>query len=130
MQTARSQRIALIGGIVALVAVVAGGAWWWSIRPSEARQVVFTVPPGTVNRMAAGEPVNILPGTIDIVLDQQDTLVIRNEDTQPIQIGPYKIQPGQQFSQRFYNPGTFDLLCSVHESERLRIVVRRTAGAT
>ena len=72
-------------------------------------------------RLAAGEQVEVLPQTI--TLRRNDTLVIRNDDTQPVQIGPFPIAPGQRFVQQYVDAGTIDLVCSVHQGERLRIVV-------
>ncbi len=118
-------RVALV--ILALVAVgVAGsGIWYENQRRSAERYLVFTVPPGSVARLAAGEPLEILPQTIELSLQGKDTLVIRNEDVQSIQVGPFKIDPGQQFEQRYYNPGVYELICTLHQSQRLRIVVSR-----
>ena len=114
------RRIVTIGAIVILVVALAVGlGWWWSAR--RGREVVFAVPPGTVARLAAGEKVEVLPRTI--VLKRNDTLVIRNDDTQPVQIGPFPIAPGQRFVQQYADAGTIDLVCSVHQGERLRIVV-------
>lgn len=90
---------------------------------AETRQLVFVIPPGTVARQAAGEQVSILPDTITLTLGQRDTLVIRNDDSQPVQIGPFKIAPGQRFEQQYFNRGTFDLVCTLHQTQRLKIVI-------
>ncbi len=118
-------RVALV--ILALVAIsgVGAGFWYENQQRNASRVLVFTVPPGSVARLAAGEQLEILPQTIELSLRGKDTLVIRNEDVQPIQVGPFKIDPGQQFEQRYYNPGTYELVCTLHESQRLRIVVSR-----
>lgn len=91
---------------------------------AEARQLVFVIPPGTVARQAAGEQVSILPDTITLTLGQRDTLVIRNDDSQPVQIGPFKIAPGQRFEQQYFNRGTFDLVCTLHQTQRLKVVIQ------
>jgi hypothetical protein len=118
-----SRRTALAGAL-ALLLLASGVAAWWLSGPSEAeRQVVYAVPPGTAARLAAGESVEVLPSTIELTLNQRDILIIRNDDTQPVQIGPFKIEPGQRFVQQYYNRGTYDLVCSIHASQRLRIVV-------
>jgi hypothetical protein len=119
----RRQQIWL--GLGLLVFVVAMLALSLLPRFGEGRAMVFSVPPGTAARQAAGETVTIFPQTINLKLDQQDTLIIRNDDSVPVTVGPFKIEPGQRFVQRYTNPGTFDLLCSVHGGERLRIVVER-----
>jgi hypothetical protein len=114
----------MLAGALALLILALGGAAWWLSGPSEtARQVIYTVPPGTAARLAAGENVEVLPPTISLTLNQHDILIIRNDDTQPVQIGPFKIEPGQRFVQRYYNRGAYDLVCSIHASQRLRIIV-------
>ena len=114
------RRRALIGAaLVVLVALAASLAWWWSAQ--RGREVVFAVPPGTVARLAAGESLQVLPQTI--MLKRNDTLVIRNDDTELVQIGPFPVAPGQRFVQQYVDAGTIDLVCSVHPGERLRIVV-------
>lgn len=114
------RRIVVVGAaLIAVVALAAGLVWWWNAQ--RGREVVFAVPPGTVARLAAGERVEVLPQTI--TLRRNDTLVIRNDDTQPVQIGPFPIAPGQRFVQQYVDAGTIDLVCSVHQGERLRIVV-------
>lgn len=110
---------------IALLAVLATTGYWWTQQANAARELVFAIPAGTGAKLAAGEHVDVLPRTIAIDLSRENTLVIRNEDSEPVTIGPYRIEPGQRFSQRFYNAGTFDLLCSVHGGEPLRIVVQR-----
>jgi hypothetical protein len=118
-------RVALVF-LALLAAGIAGtGVWYEHQRRNAERYLVFTVPPGSVARLASGEQLDILPQTIELSLRGKDTLVIRNEDVQPIQVGPFKIDPGQQFEQRYYNPGVYELICTLHQSQRLRIVVSR-----
>ncbi len=108
-------------------------AWLWALLlaallggcagDAEARKQVFVIPQGTVARQAAGEQVSVLPETIRLKLGEKDTLVIRNDDSQPVQIGPFKIGPGQRYEQQYYNRGTFDLVCTLHASQNLKIVI-------
>lgn len=123
-----SKRSALVVGLAALVLLaVSGAVWWWNTQHSS-RELVFAIPPGTAARQAAGERVEVFPATITLALDRYDTLVIRNDDTQAVTIGPFRVEPGQRFTQRYYNPGTFDLLCTIHQGQRLRIIVQRTGS--
>ena len=121
----RMPRPTLVAAAVALLAILVTTGYWWTSRADSSRELMFTIPAGTGAKLAAGEKVDVLPQTIAIDLSEENTLVIHNADSEPVTIGPYKIEPGQRFSQRFYNPGTFDLLCSVHGGEPLRIVVQR-----
>lgn len=123
MRTPLARRaIGAVALAVALLAALAG-VWWWRGPSEAARQVVYAVPPGTAARLAAGQAVEVLPATINLTLNQHDILVIRNDDTQPVQIGPFTIDPGQRFVQRYYNRGTYELLCTIHADQRLRVIV-------
>jgi plastocyanin len=84
---------------------------------------VYSVPAGTIERLANGEDVAVLPQQIKLTLGVADILVIRNDDTQPMQVGPFKVEPGQSFTQQYYNRGTYALVCSIHRGEQLQIVV-------
>ncbi|NOK62622.1 MAG: hypothetical protein GFH27_549333n110 [Chloroflexi bacterium AL-W] len=110
--------------IVLLLLVGVGGLWWWNDQRTEARQLVYTIPQGTMDRVIAGEDVTVLPDTINLTVGHKDILIIHNEDTQPIDIGTFRLAPGQQYRQQFFNPGTFELLCSVHADQQLRIEVQ------
>jgi hypothetical protein len=112
----------LRGGLLLIVLVSAG--WWAWDSFEQRRQVVYVIPAGTSAQIASGASVSVLPTTIELERNVRDTLVIRNDDTQPLQIGPYLVAPGQRFVQRYPNRGTFDLLCSIHPSQRMRVIVR------
>lgn len=115
--------------LTALAALGVLGAVFVLAPRTADREALFVVPPGTVARLAAGEKIQILPQTVELVLGERDVLIIRNEDTQSIVVGPFKIAPGQQFRQQYRNAGIFDLMCTLHESERLRVLVRRPGEA-
>jgi hypothetical protein len=113
----------LVAACVGLfIGLFIGGLWLWD---RQARELVFAIPPGTAARQSAGEEVAIFPPMIAIDLNRQDTLVIRNDDSVPVTVGPFRVEPGQRFVQRYRSPGTFELLCSAHGGETLRIVVTR-----
>jgi plastocyanin len=112
------RRLLPLSLLAGLILLGIGVIWWQHQRPHE---VVFAVPPGTVARQAAGTAISVLPATI--TLQQNDVLIIRNDDTVPVQIGPFPIMPGQRFVQQYFNAGTYDLVCTIHQGQRLRIVV-------
>ncbi len=111
--------------VLATIAIIGiGGFFLWQTTTDRQRQLIFEIPPGTADRIAAGEAVNIFPSTIMIDLRQKDTLVIYNNDSEEVTIGPFKIVPGQRLVQRYWSPGVYELICSVHPGEQLRIVVQ------
>ena len=99
----------------------------WALYAADRRQrtLVYTIPVGTAERLAAGESISVFPPEIRLSLARQDTLVIRNEDLEAVTIGPFRIAPGQQFRQQYWSPGTYELMCSIHLTEQVRIVVER-----
>lgn len=115
------KQLLLLVGLATVL--VAGGLWSWQQREIN-RQVVFMVPAGYAKQKAGGVAPPILPETIELVRGVRDTLIIVNQDTEAIQVGPYLVAPGQRFTQRYASRGTFDLICSIHESERMRVIVR------
>ena len=121
-------RWVLVGfGVVVIVGIVAVNfAGWqqaWRESREATRQLVYVVPEGTTAKLGAGQAVNVLPGTVELQIGGQDTLIIRNEDIFPIDIGGVKIDTGQSYIQQFTVPGTFDLVCSVHTSDKIRFIV-------
>ncbi|MDL1896821.1 hypothetical protein FBQ82_11130 [Anaerolineae bacterium CFX7] len=121
-------RWALIAlGVIFIVGIgvmnLAGWQQTWRATRQATRQVVYVVPEGTAAQLGAGQAVNVLPGTVELEIGAQDTLVIRNEDALPIEIGGMRIEPGQAYIQQFTAPGVFDLVCSVHSADRIRVIV-------
>lgn len=84
--------------------------------------IVVDVPPGTAERVAAGERVELLPRTLEVSVG--DRLEIHNRDDVVHQVGPYDVAAGQSLAQTFTAPGTIEGLCTLHESGQVTIVVR------
>jgi len=106
-------------GIAALALVVIAGL---AVVAAQPRDVAFVVPPGTASLVAGGVNADVLPAIISLRVG--DLLVIRNDDDQPAQVGPFRIDPGQKLEHRYQTPGQYDLVCTLHPSGQLRIVVR------
>ena len=121
MNSWKPSRWLLILAIIGLFTLAGAIIYQWY---GQQRQVVYVVPAGTAARIAAGEHVDVLPQTIELERGVRDTLVIRNDDTQTMQVGPYLIAPGQSYTQRYNSRGTFDMLCTVHPSQQLRVIVK------
>jgi hypothetical protein len=87
------------------------------------RELVYVVPQGTQTRLGQGAGGSILPDTMELTLGKQDTLVIRNEDLYPIEVGGVLLHPGQAYRQTYTRAGTFDLVCSVHSGSKIQVIV-------
>lgn len=120
----RAQWAVLVGVCVALALALLGCAPTSQAAKQAEREVVYAIQPGTAARQNAGEKVSFLPPTINMRLGQKDVLVIRNDDADPITIDSVRVMPGQRVTQRFYNKGTFELVCSNDSHmEKVKIVV-------
>ncbi len=90
----------------------------------DSRQAVYVIQPGSAGRLAKGEAVSMLPSPITLNLGKADVLVLQNDDSEPVTIEGIKLAPGQRATQRFYTPGTFELVCAgAGHAETIRIIV-------
>ena len=87
------------------------------------RELVYVVPKGTIEKLGLGAGGSILPDKMELTLGGQDTLVIRNEDLYPIEVGGVLLHPGQSYRQKYTRAGTYDLICSVHTGDKIQIIV-------
>lgn len=91
--------------------------------PTGSRDEVHEIPPGTWAHRRAGEPQEIFPDRIRLVLGVNDVLILRNHDEVPHQFGPALLMPGQSFRLPFSIPSEFQFACTAHASGQLVIVV-------
>lgn len=101
-----------------------GFAWWYEQEHVSQHEVLFIVPKGTVIRQANGDGM-MVPQRITLTIGKRDTLIIRNDDVWPAQIGPFRLQPGQRIIQRFRTPGMVEFECStMYHTEQLTVMVQ------
>jgi hypothetical protein len=82
----------------------------------------YTIEPGTAARVAAGLPIAaILPARLATRVGE--TLVVANADTTSHVLGPFVLQPGQSWSQRFALAGEYPMTCSLYPNTDLVIAV-------
>lgn len=84
---------------------------------------VFDIPNGTWSRRMAGDPVEILPDEIRMVLGVRDILVLKNSDSVPQIFGPTLMMPGQSFRLPFVMASEYQFACSAHASGQMTIIV-------
>lgn len=63
------------------------------------------------------------PDVITLTIGLSDTLRITNADREPSRVGPYKIDPGVTYRQRFKEPGRFEIECTEDAADSLTVVV-------
>jgi len=74
---------------------------------------VYTIPPGTADRVARGLPVDdVLPSRIETRVGR--ALVVHNDDTTDHVFGPMVLAPGQRWERRFAVPGDYALTCTLY----------------
>ena len=83
-------------------------------RPAAERELLYAIPKGAGAR-AGSDSRFVLPSTVRLVLGVRDILVLRNDDTVPMQIGPLRLAPGQSYRLPFHQPGALQLACSFHQ---------------
>jgi len=116
--------LVIVAGVLALLY---GASWKWENDHSKEHEITFIVPPGTAVLQANGKDDLMLPKQIGLVAGEYDTLIIRNLDSFPVRIGPFKLEAGQQYRQRFRNAGEVQLICTtMYHEEQMKIVVMET----
>lgn len=76
--------------------------------------VDYLIPPGTADRIAAGEEVEIVPQ--ELVMNVGESIRIVNEDEVGHVVGVFYVGAGETLTQRFDSPGELSGECSVHPS--------------
>ena len=74
----------------------------------------FLIPPGTADRIAAGQIVEIVPA--ELVVQVGDAIRIVNNDTEDHVVGVFFVASGETLTQRFNSEGVLEGECSVHPS--------------
>lgn len=88
-----------------------------------AQELTYVIPRGTITNIGLGAASSVLPNQVELTVGEQDTLIIKNEDLYPFDVGGMVLHPGQSYRQQFTRPGTYDLACSVHSADRIRVIV-------
>jgi plastocyanin len=88
---------------------------------AEAATYEFVIPPGAGEALDAGEPLEILPGTLEVTVGE--TISIVNDDDRGHNVGPFFVGAGETLTQRFSSPGEFVGVCTVHPSGQLVLIV-------
>jgi plastocyanin len=74
----------------------------------------YVIPPGTADRIAAGEEVEIVPQ--ELVMNVGESIRIVNDDEVGHIVGVFYVGAGETLTQRFDSAGELSGECSVHPS--------------
>lgn len=120
---ARGWGIPVLLALVCIVCAVVIGAAATSLLDGgdDPETITYTVPEGTSEKLFFGETVEIMP--TEVLLDVGDTLVIRNEDSQTMAVGPFTVRGGETLEQTFSRPQTLVGECSLSGTGEIRLVV-------
>lgn len=121
----RRARRGVIGGGLVVLALASGALAWAAFAPLtvDSHDALFEIPHGTFARRMAGDPAEILPGTIHLTLGLNDVLLLKNLDEVPQVFGPALIMPGQSFRLPFEQASTYSFACSAHASGQMEVIV-------
>ena len=110
-------RQAWVGGVFALIVLVAGGAAWAGLVPGtfHASQKGQAFRPGELT-ISRGD-------TIEIVNDDGDILHHAYIESSTFSFDSGDQEPGTTVSIRFTVAGSFNVLCGIHPKMRLRVQV-------
>jgi hypothetical protein len=90
--------------------------------------VELVIPPGTGARVARGEADSTLPSSMVFVVG--DTLLVKNEDSIPHQLGPLFIPPGSSTSMNLNLEQDYAFVCSFQPSKYLGLSVQSPLNLT
>lgn len=127
---------ARVAGMVSLAILIVAGGVFLLLRSSahhgpgavlvdneQSATHSYTIPPGTFDAIARGEPVSILPAEMDLHVG--DSVRVRNDDSHSSVVGPFYIDAHSVMTQRFTSKGTYSGLCTVHPSGKIEIHVTK-----
>ena len=83
--------------------------------------VTFLIPPGTQERLDAGEEAVDFPS--EIAINVGDTIVIENQDDAVHAFGPFTILPHTTLTKRFETAKVYENTCTFHQNKKMKLVV-------
>lgn len=116
----------LLAAAVVVVALLAGVTTdWFGLASKADPGLLFVIPAGsaeTLERPSIDSAIAI-PTKIRFGPDEAAVITIRNEDTVAHRAGPFVIDAGQTFIQRFPDPGEYPIACAVDPAESVVVTV-------
>jgi plastocyanin len=110
---------ALVAGLAVAVLALTGTACGAVDDGPRTQEIV--IPFGTTEKLGKGEVVDVMPAELRFRVG--DTLRIRNEDAAVQVVGPYRVDPGEEFELTYGAPGRYEGMCALTKDERYEIVI-------
>ena len=114
----RTLLLYLLGGLLIAVIPVVVSRF---VDQPDGEAYTIDIPPGTAERLAAGEDVEIVPDELEFKL--RDLLIIVNRDSVKHPIGPFEVGPGETSEHTFGEAAAFNSYCSLHPAGSIRISI-------
>lgn len=118
--------IGFLGAALAVVALLVGVTTdWFGLGSKEDPGLLFVIPAGSAEKLErpAIDSAIEIPTKIRFGPGEAAVITIRNEDTVAHRAGPFVIDAGQTFVQRFPDPGEYPIACAVDPAESVVITV-------
>lgn len=121
-----SARMAFLLGGVALAAVallVVAGSLLGLFGPKQDEGLVFVIPAGANVERPGFDSAIAVPTDIRFKAGEPAVITVRNLDDETQRAGPFLVGPGQTYVQRFPEPGSYPIACSVNPLESVVVTV-------
>lgn len=111
------------GGLALLLAAFFSYRWNGKNKPAG---LSFVIPKGAGASVSNSTMLSAitLPTEITFEPGEEAAISVKNEDSVPLRAGPFVVLPGQTYTQRFPNPGQFDIACTVDPAESITVTVK------
>ncbi len=107
-----------------LLILVVGIVGWMGLSYREKnRTVIYVIPPGTSQQLAAGGQAINIPSEIILTVGIRDTLIIENQDDVVHAFGPFTILPHTTLTKRFTTPRTYVNVCTLHPNQEMVVII-------
>ena len=123
---AQSRVLLLAGGLVAIAAILIGvQAFAAQYEASDTGGMHFVIPKGAAETLDVPtiDSAISIPTRIVFGKGEKAVLTIRNDDTVANRAGPWVIGPGQTYTAKFDEPGSYDYACTVDPAESVTVIV-------
>ena len=120
-----SKRTKIVIAAVTSVLVVLAAIAAWSGGSDGGEGMVFVIPEGAYKNVSTPgiDSAILLPTRIEFNRDDEAAITIVNNDVIDHRAGPFLVGAGQTYTQRFPEPGQYQIDCTVNSAESIVVTV-------